>query len=327
MAHIILRPAWYIPASKATPEPLYYNRRAFLKTLGLGATALAAAGAGVRSVFADAADDLLAAAPNLPSFERNARFADAGRALTDKKYPLFYNNFYEFGFSKGDPARNAKGFKLDPYTLEIDGLVEKPVKLGLEDIEKLGLEERVYRFRCVEAWAMTVPWVGVPLSKVLAKAEIKPEAKYVAFKSFYDPERAPGQRQKVYDWPYHEGLRLDEAMNELTLAVTGLYGKRLVPQSGTPLRIIIPWKYGFKGPKSVVKMTLVADQPPTLWNTAQPSEYKFYSNVDPMVPHPRWSQAREKLLGDEVVEVPTQWYNGYGDYVAHLYESMPRELY
>jgi sulfoxide reductase catalytic subunit YedY len=233
----------------------------------------------------------LAAAADLPAFERNARFADAGRAFTDKKYPLFYNNFYEFGFSKGDPARNSKGFSLDPYTLEIDGLVERPVKLGLDD------------------------------------TEIKPEAKYVAFKSFYDPERAPGQRQKVYDWPYHEGLRLDEAMNELTLAVTGLYGKRLVPQSGTPLRIIIPWKYGFKGPKSVVKMTLVADQPPTLWNTAQPSEYKFYSNVDPRVPHPRWSQAMEKLLGDEVVEVPTQWYNGYGDYVAHLYETMPRELY
>jgi sulfoxide reductase catalytic subunit YedY len=266
----------------------------------------------------------------LPAFEKNPAFADAGRPITsleDDYNPLTFNNFYEFGFDKESPAQNAKDFKLDPYTLEIDGLVDAPLKLDLDQIEKLGLEERVYRFRCVEAWAMTVPWLGVPLKKVLEQVTIKPEAKYVAFRTFHDPERAIGQRDNRYKWPYQEGLRLDEAMNELTLAVTGMYGKRLLPQNGTPLRIIVPWKYGYKGPKSVVKMSLVAEQPSTLWNDAIPTEYKFYSNIDPEVPHPRWSQASEKLLADVVTRVPTQWYNGYGEYVADLYKNMPRTLY
>ena len=174
---------------------------------------------------------------------------------------------------------------------------------------------------------MTVPWAGVPLQKLLAHVGAKPEAKFVHFESFYNPKQAPGQRDRAYHWPYSEGLRLDEAMNELAFVVTGLYGRRLEPQSGAPLRIITPWKYGFKGPKSVVKLTLVDTQPRTLWNEAAPTDYKFYSNVDPQVRHPRWSQATEKLLADEIKEVPTQWYNGYQEQVAALYKDMPRTLY
>ena len=332
MANIIHRPSWHLPESAATPESLYLNRRHFIKTLGLGAAAMAVT---ARCSVAQQApvsrtDPAVEKLGPLPEFKRNAEFADAGRAITsldDEVNPLVFNNFYEFGTGKRQPAINAKGFTIDPYTLEIDGLVKEPVKLGLEDIEKLGIEERVYRFRCVEAWAMTVPWVGVPLAKILAKADILPEAKYVSFATFYDPERAPGQKSPEYDWPYKEGLRLDEAMNDMTMAVTGMYGKRLLPQSGTPLRLITPWKYGYKSAKSIVKLTLTAEQPPTLWNTAMPHEYKFYSNVDPEVSHPRWSQASEKLLADKIVEVPTQWYNGYGEQVGAMYADRERVLY
>ena len=333
MPNIIRRPGWYLPDGAATPENVYCNRRAVLKAMGFGAAAMGL-NVPLRRAFAADPEKLYENFPMkdvpLPAYERNAAFEDAGREITsleDDYNPLTFNNFYEFGFSKSDPVENATNFKLDPYALEIGGLVEKPVALDLDQIEKLGLEERVYRFRCVEAWGMTVPWLGVPLKKVLEQVTIKPEAKYVAFETFLDPKRAPGQRDTRYNWPYQEGLRLDEAMNELTLVTTGMYGKRLLPQSGTPLRIIVPWKYGYKGPKSVVKMTLVAEQPSTLWNDAIPSEYKFYSNVDPEVPHPRWSQSSEKLLGDVIKRVPTQWYNGYGEYVAALYDTMPRTLY
>ena len=328
MFSIHARPGWYLPERKATPESLYRNRRAFLRELGFAGMGLAGL-AGIRNANAQDAAAVPQAVADipLPEFKRNPAFADAGRPITDQKYPENFNNFYEFGFTKELPAQRSQGFNLDPYTIEIDGLVEKPLKLDIEQIEKLGVEERVYRFRCVEAWSMTVPWIGVPLHKVLKQVEIKPEAKFVAFTTFHDPEKAFGQREKVYDWPYKEGLRLDEAMNELTMAVTGLYGKRLLPQNGTPLRIITPWKYGYKGPKSIVKISLVAEQPPTLWSTAIPEEYKLYSNVDPDVPHPRWSQASEKQLGDVIVRAETQWYNGYGEYVANLYKDMPRTLY
>lgn len=335
MAYVRVRPSWWLPESLATPESMYLDRRAMLKSMGIGALALGGIG-GHTACAQEAADpesywsEYPMKDVPLPAFERNPKFADAGREITsleDSYNPVTFNNFYEFGFSKDAPAQNAKNFKIDPYTLEIDGLVEEPKKLDLDDIEKLGIEERVYRFRCVEAWSMTVPWLGVPLKKILEQVEIKPEAKYVAFQTHYDPEVMPGQREQSYAWPYREGLRLDEAMNELTMAVTGLYGKRLLPQSGTPMRIITPWKYGYKGAKSVVKMTLVAEQPPTLWNIAIPSEYKFYSNVDPEVPHPRWSQASEKLLGDIIKRVPTEWYNGYGEYVAQMYTEFPRTLY
>ncbi len=333
MPNIQIRPGWWLAESAATPESMYVNRRTLLKSLGIGAAAISGI---VPSIACgqEATADLWAASPMkdvpLPELTKNAKFADAGRAITsitDKYNPMTFNNFYEFGFSKDAPARNAKDFKIDPYALEIGGLVETPVKLDLDDIEALGLEERVYRFRCVEAWSMTVPWIGVPFKKILEKVAIKPEAKYVAMETFHDPEKAPGQQDRSYAWPYREGLRLDEAMNELTFVVTGMYGHRLLPQSGTPMRIITPWKYGYKGPKSVVKLTLTDTEPPTLWNIAIPSEYKFYSNVDPEVPHPRWSQASEKLLGDVIERVPTEWYNGYGEHVAAMYADRARELY
>jgi sulfoxide reductase catalytic subunit YedY len=268
----------------------------------------------------------------LPSHARNPEFADVGRAVTHEHVGTTFNNFWEFTKQK-NVYHYTENFSLDPYTFRIDGLVEKPLTLGLDDIERLGYEERVYRFRCVEAWSMTVPWLGVPLAKLVALAKPKSTAKFVAFKSFYDPAQAPEQRVKSkYIWPYYEGLRIDEAMNEMGFVATGAYGKRLLPQSGTPLRIVTPWKYGYKGPKSVVRMTFVDEQPPTFWSDAvKTGEYPFYSNVDPEVPHPRWSQATEKFITDkanvaDVDVIPTLRYNGYEEQVGHLYKDMPRKL-
>ena len=322
MSFILRRPPWYLPDSAATPESKYVNRRQFLRAMG--ATGIIAAGIGCGTRLGDVA---LAVTGSLPAHETNPDYADAGRPLSDEKLVTTYNNFYEFGFGKDDPVKNAQNFKLDPYTLTIDGLVDTPLTLDLDTIYGLGLEERVYRFRCVEAWAMTVPWVGVPLRALLDRAGVKADAKYITFQSFLDPEQAPGQKNQSFDWPYHEALRIDEAMNDLTFISVGLYGKKLPPQSGTPLRVIVPWKYGYKGPKSVVRMELVANQPKTFWNEANAREYKFYSNVDPQVPHPRWSQAKERYIEEVVKSRPTRWYNGYEEQVAHMYSDMPRVLY
>ncbi len=326
MANIQKRPQWYLPESAATPEAVYQDRRQFLKAMGLGGMMLAGTGPALGCLAQDTASETKPAAAS-PGSTADLDFADAGRPPTEESLTAVFNNFYEFGFSKRDPAVNAQGFSLDPYTLKVDGLVGKAMEFDLDAIEALGHEDRVYRLRCVEAWSMVVPWRGVPLRKLIEKVDVKPEAKYVAFKSFLDPERAPGQRDERYQWPYYEGLRLDEALNELTLAVTGMYGKQLPPQNGTPLRIIVPWKYGYKGPKSVVQMTFTDKQPATFWNDAVPHEYKFYSNVDPQVAHPRWSQALERYLGEDRKDKPTQWYNGYGEQVAHMYEGIPRTLY
>ena len=326
MTYILKRPTWHLPESAATPESVYRDRRQFLKAMGLGGMMLAGAGTGFGSAAQEAAPKS-GSKLALPDFVRNSDFADGGRPVSDESLVTSFNNFYEFGFSKGDPAIHAKGFSLDPYTLKVDGLVGKEMEFGLEEIEALGYEQRVYRFRCVEAWSMVVPWLGVPLRKIIEKMDVKSEAKYVAFKSFLDPEKAPGQLDKRYPWPYYEGLRLDEAMNDMTLAVTGMYGKRLPGQSGTPLRIITPWKYGYKGSKSVVQMTFTDRQPSTFWNDSVPSEYKFFSNVDPKVSHPRWSQATEAYIGERRKDRPTAFYNGYGEQVAHMYESIPRTLY
>ena len=316
------KPDWHIADSEATPESKFLDRRSFMKTMGIGGLMLG----GFQNCQAQSAT-INTMLPPLLDYTKNAAYKDAGRAITEEKLVTSYNNFYEFGFSKSDPAKNAKNFSLDPYTLTIDGHCDNPMKVDLDQIEKLGLEERVYRFRCVEAWAMTVPWIGVPLSKLIEQAQPNSKAKYVAFTCFYDPKRAKGQNDKRYDWPYYEGLRLDEAMNELTMITTGYYGKRLLPQSGTPLRIITPWKYGYKGPKSIVKMTFTDVEPKTYWNTAIPKEYKFYSNVDPEVPHPRWSQAREQFLGERLKNKPTELYNGYGKQVAKMYADRKRDLY
>ncbi|MBE3640601.1 protein-methionine-sulfoxide reductase catalytic subunit MsrP [Mangrovicoccus algicola] len=236
-----------------------------------------------------------------------------------------YCNFYEFGTDKGDPARHAGQMTTDPWSVEIGGLVEKPGRYDLADVLKgQSLEERIYRLRCVEAWSMVVPWIGFQLSGLLERVGVQPSAKYVAFETLYRPEEMPGTRRPVIPWPYVEGLRLDEAMNPLTILATGLYGEELPAPNGAPIRLVVPWKYGFKSIKSVVKITLTEDQPPATWNMVNPREYGFYSNVNPEVDHPRWSQAEERRVGGGffAAKIPTQKFNGYGQYVASLYDGM-----
>jgi sulfoxide reductase catalytic subunit YedY len=233
-----------------------------------------------------------------------------------------YNNFYEFGTDKSDPARNAKSFKTSPWTLTVDGLAGKPGVYQLEDfIKPSTVEDRIYRHRCVEAWSMVVPWRGFPLVDVIKRAEPMANAKYVAFTTLLDRKQMPGQQLGVLDWPYTEGLRLDEAQHPLTLLTVGVYGRTLPNQNGAPIRLVVPWKYGFKGIKSIVKMTFTDKQPKTAWNISAPQEYGFYSNVNPAVDHPRWSQAKERRIG-EFLRRPTLPFNGYADQVASLYAGM-----
>ena len=236
-----------------------------------------------------------------------------------------YNNFYEFGTGKTDPAEYAGALTTTPWTVEIDGMVKNPGKYDIDDIKAaMTIEERIYRFRCVEAWSMVVPWNGFELADLLEVAGVQDGAKYVAFETLYRPEEMPGQRFQSLDWPYVEGLRLDEAMNPLTLMATGIYGKDLPNQNGAPLRLVVPWKYGFKSIKSIVKITITDKEPPTSWNNANAREYGFYSNVNPNVSHPRWSQASERVIGGGLFakRVPTLMFNGYEDEVASMYEGM-----
>jgi len=233
-----------------------------------------------------------------------------------------YNNFYEFGTGKRDPARNAHTLKTEPWSIVVDGEVGKPGRVNLEDILKpMTLEERVYRFRCVEAWSMVVPWVGIPLADVLSKFEPTSKARYVSFETLVDKKQMPGQRRNVIDWPYREGLRMDEAMHPLSFLAVGMYGRILPNQNGAPIRLVVPWKYGFKSIKSIVRITFSEKQPNTSWNDLAPGEYGFYANVNPEVDHPRWSQARERKLGD-FRKRPTLPFNGYADEVASLYAGM-----
>lgn len=324
--NIIIRPDWYLPESAATDESAYRNRRAFIKTLGLGAVGLVAgckASNGGADMDEDPSTTNGETPPNpntdLYPAKRNELYT-VDRAITPEEYPLAYNNFYEFSETKDQVQHLVDKFETRPWDIEITGLVNKPVKMTVDELVRaLPLEERVYRFRCVEAWAMTVPWTGIPLAKVLALAEPTSGAKYVRFTSFHRPEQAPNQkRASWYEWPYYEGLRLDEANNELAMVVTGLYGKELPKQNGAPIRIITPWKYGYKSAKSIVSIELTDTQPSTFWNDLAPDEYSFLSNVNPEVPHPRWSQATERLI-DTGERVPTAMYNGYGEYVAGLY--------
>jgi len=248
-----------------------------------------------------------------------------GYVVEDKLTPFeaitTYNNFYEFDTSKGGVATAAKGFVTKPWQVSVGGLVNKPRVFDLDELLKFPLEHRVYRLRCVEGWSMVIPWIGFPLSKLLEKVEPTSQARYVAFQTLFDPNRMPNQRTGVLDWPYVEGLRLDEAMHPLTIMATGLYDEVLPPQDGAPIRLVVPWKYGFKSIKSVVNISLVADEPPTTWNIQAPNEYGFYSNVNPDVPHPRWSQATERRIG-EYSRRKTLLFNGYGEQVAHLYQGM-----
>ncbi|MEW6306477.1 MAG: protein-methionine-sulfoxide reductase catalytic subunit MsrP [Verrucomicrobiota bacterium] len=312
MAHIIIKPGWHIPERLVTPEHAVLDRRRFLKQMGFTGGALAAlAGGGA----------LANAAKKGYPYPRNMVFSPPGK-LSDERTAATYNNFYEFSTTKDRVHELVGPFVVSPWSIEIGGLVEKPMKIDVAElIDTMPMEERVYRFRCVEAWAMVVPWTGFPLKKLIEKVQPKPEAKFVKFQTAFRPNQMPGTaRLRSYPWPYTEGLRMDEAMNDLTLVTTGIFGKPLPKQHGAPIRIVVPWKYGYKSIKSVDKIEFVATQPKTLWETLAPDEYPFESNVDPRVPHPRWSQATERMI-DSGDRVRTQLYNGYGDYVAKLYQK------
>jgi sulfoxide reductase catalytic subunit YedY len=299
-----------IRSSEITPESVYANRRDFLKTAAVIGGGAAALGAGALA------------------WPRHGTAAQQEDKLTPFEDVTTHNNFYEFGTGKSDPARNAKDFKTSPWTVKVDGLCNSKGDYALEDfIKPSKLEERVYRMRCVEGWSMVIPWQGFPLSDVIKRADPLSSAKFIQFFTLLDPGRMPGQRYPVLDWPYVEGLRMDEAMNSLSILSTGLYGKTLLPQNGAPLRLVVPWKYGFKGIKSIVRITFTDTMPMTSWWRQASDEYGFYANVNPEVDHPRWSQARERRIGEFRMR-PTLPFIGYGAQVASMYAGMdPRKLY
>lgn len=307
MANIHLPPEWAIPEREATGEGLYLRRRELVA--GMAAAGLLPAAAGAQTNAAS-----LAALPATRTY-----------SLDEPATPLSavtsYNNFYEFGLDKAEPAANAGTLRPSPWTVRIGGLVDKPLVVDVDKLVREKMEERVYRMRCVEGWSMVIPWVGIPLAGVLKAAGVRPQAKYVAFRTLNDPKQMPGLRLPVLDWPYAEGLRLDEAMNPLSFVAVGLYGRRLPNQNGAPLRLVAPWKYGFKGIKSIVAIDLVDRMPPTSWSRSAPNEYGFYANVNPEVDHPRWSQATERRIGD-IRKRRTLMFNGYAPQVAGMYRGM-----
>jgi sulfoxide reductase catalytic subunit YedY len=308
-----------IHPSEITPEHVYVNRRQFLIGAGALMVSWALGGCACPQEPEQQLPSGTSAPVELP--QASAGADDLEGELNTFEEITGYNNFYEFSLSKTEVARLAEDFVTSPWDLEVGGLVNTPRTFGLEDIFKFEQEERIYRMRCVEAWSMVIPWNGFPLRKLLEAVEPASDAKYVRFEALYDPERMPGQNASVLDWPYVEGLRLDEAMHDLTLLATGLYGKDLLPQNGAPVRLVVPWKYGFKSIKSIVKIDLVAEEPVTSWAAASPTEYGFYANVNPDVSHPRWSQATERRIG-ESGRRETLLFNGYGEEVAALYDGM-----
>jgi methionine sulfoxide reductase catalytic subunit len=300
-----------------TPESIYFNRRQILRAMGIAGAAIAGGSAFSHFAFppvivnAGTKLDVSVKSP-FSTTEKMNSFGDV----------THYNNFYEFGTDKGDPSRNSGKFRTSPWTVSVEGEVKKPAKYSMDDILKLApLEERIYRHRCVEGWSIVVPWIGYSLSTILKLAEPTEKAKFVAFQSFYDPGQMPLASRAGIELPYVEGLRLDEAMNPLTLLCVGMYGDSLPNQDGAPVRLVVPWKYGFKSIKSIVKIRFVKNMPPTTWNIYAPNEYGFYSNVNPNVDHPRWSQATERRLG-EFLKRKTLMFNGYSDQVASLYSGM-----
>jgi len=317
---MLIRRSDDVPSSEITPESTYRNRRQFLAT-----AASAAAGFAALSL-----TGVLDAAPRPqdPAWKRPpAGPFNTDEDLTPYKDVTTYNNFYEFGTDKDDPYQNAGDFKTKPWTLKVEGAVRKPATYHLEDFLKpYKLEDRVYRHRCVEGWSMVIPWLGFPIADVIKKVQPTSKARYVEFTTLYDPTQMPGQKRPVLEWPYVEALRLDEAMNPLAIFAVGLYGKQLPNQNGAPFRIVIPWKYGFKSGKSIVKIRFTDSQPRTTWNIAAPNEYGFYSNVNPEVDHPRWSQKFERRIG-EFRKRRTLMFNGYGDQVASLYAGMDLRKY
>jgi len=312
------RRGWELPESQATPESVFLDRRKLLA--GMGMTGLLA-GAGINPAFGAA--DAAAVAPELYPAKRNAAF-DPGRDLTEEKVATSYNNFYEFGTSKSI-HRNAQALTTKPWQVKIDGMVAKEITIDAEElIRKMPLDERLYRFRCVEAWSMTVPWSGFPLKALVEFAQPTSNAKYLVMQTFSRPQEASGQKQFWYPWPYTEGLTMAEATNELAYIATGIYGKPLPKQNGAPLRLATPWKYGFKSVKSIVHFTFTDKRPKTFWEGLASDEYGFWANVNPMVAHPRWSQATEEVIGTGR-RIPTQIYNGYGEQVAGLYKDLGGE--
>ena len=315
--NIIRRRSWELPEREATPEAVFFNRRSVLAGLGIAGASMAGAGL-PRPAFAE--EDPNAGLYPAP---RNEAYT-LDREITPEKVTSIYNNFYEFGSHK-QIASAAQALKIRPWEVKIDGLCDNPQVLDFDELmQKVSLEERLYRFRCVEAWAMAVPWTGFPLAELVRLAAPKAEAKYLRMETFLDPATAGGQRASWYPWPYVEGVTLAEATNELAFLVTGVYGKPLAKQYGAPLRLALPWKYGFKSIKSIVRFSFVEERPVSFWEEVQASEYGFWANVNPEVPHPRWSQAREQLLptGEQV---PTQLFNGYGEQVTHLYKDLEGE--
>ncbi|MBU3623990.1 protein-methionine-sulfoxide reductase catalytic subunit MsrP [Polynucleobacter sp. AP-Latsch-80-C2] len=307
-----------ILASEITPQAVFENRRDLIKVAAAGAFGLALAPWFSREALA-ANSDKLAATLN-PAYA-------AKDELTPAKYVTSYNNFYEFGTDKSDPAAYANTLQTRPWTVSIEGLVKKPVTLDIDDLLKLApMEERIYRMRCVEGWSMVIPWDGYSLSKLISKVEPLGSAKFVEFISLADRKQMPGVKSNIIEWPYREGLRMDEAMNPLTLLTFGLYGEVLPKQNGAPVRIVVPWKYGFKSAKSIVKIRFTEEMPKTSWSQFDAREYGFYSNVNPQVDHPRWSQASERRIGDAkgafAPKIKTQMFNGYGDQVASMYSGM-----
>ncbi len=311
---MLVRTAADTPTSEITDEKLYHDRRDFLR-LALGAAAGTLVGGATASA---------AAATQMPPRLEGVRKGPFGTSEKQTPYDdiTTYNNFYEFGTDKSDPSRNAGSLRTRPWTVKVDGEVGKPADYHLDDLVKpFALEERVYRLRCVEGWSMVIPWVGFPLGDLLKRFEPTGNAKFVEFTTLCDPRQMPGQRSGVLKWPYVEGLRIDEAMHPLTILAVGLYGRVLPNQDGAPLRLVVPWKYGFKGVKSIVRISFVPEQPRNTWSLMAPHEYGFYANVNPAVDHPRWSQAKERRIG-EFLRRPTLPFNGYAAEVAPLYSGM-----
>ncbi len=311
-------------ASEITPESVYHTRRDLIRTLATGSAGLALAAWGMREAHAQTPrGGALAALASVPSTLPGAVTMDK---LTAYKDATTYNNFYEFGTDKADPAKRAHTLITQPWTVEIEGLVKKPGRVNLEDLMKWGaMEERIYRLRCVEGWSMVIPWIGYSLAKLIQRVEPQPGAKFVEFITLADPKTMPGVRGGALDWPYVEALRMDEAMHPLTLLAFGMYGEVMPKQNGAPLRLVVPWKYGFKSGKSLVKIRFTDKQPVSSWERAAPQEYGFYSNVNPLVDHPRWSQATERRIGEDGLlakKRKTLMFNGYEAQVGQLYAGM-----
>jgi sulfoxide reductase catalytic subunit YedY len=317
--HILKRHGWELPERLVTPEHVFFDRRQFIGAMA----GIAAAGMGAAAQ-AEEQDPSVSLYPASP----NPEFKDAGRPVTDRSYNITFNNFYEFGSSK-QIYRAAQALPIRPWTIAIEGMVEKPFVIGIDDLlKKVKLEERIYRHRCVEAWAMVVPWTGFPMSKLVELAKPTSAAKYLRMETFNMPDVAPGQRPGLfggsYPWPYVEGVTMAEALNDLAFMVTGAYGAPVPKPMGAPIRLHLPWKYGFKSVKSIVRISFTDQRPVSFWEELAGDEYGFWANVNPEVPHPRWSQATERILGTNE-EVPTRLYNGYGEHVAHLYGGLDGE--